>query len=97
MFEIILCGVLVVLYLVFWVWHSPWERKLTEPEIDHYMAIIEKLPLSPDISPRVRRWPRLMMARSSTFSTSFTTSRNCANSRALRTSKEHRRSATSTI
>jgi hypothetical protein len=60
MFEIILGGVLVVLYLVFWVWHSPWERKLSNAEIDHYMAIIEKLPLPPDevedIAPRIRRW-----------------------------------------
>jgi|GraSoiStandDraft_57_1057295.scaffolds.fasta_scaffold28499_3 hypothetical protein len=60
MFEIILGGVLVVLYLVFWAWHSPWKRKLTNSEIDHYMARIEKLPLPPgevnDFAPRVRRW-----------------------------------------
>jgi len=45
MFEIILGTGLVVLYLVFLAWHSPWKRKLTKAEIDHHLAIIEKLPL----------------------------------------------------
>jgi hypothetical protein len=60
MFAIILGGVLVVLYLIFWAWHSPWEKKLTRAEIDRYMARIQKLPLPPgevnDLAPRVRRW-----------------------------------------
>jgi hypothetical protein len=45
MFEIILGTVLLILYQAFWAWHSPWANKLTRAEIDHYMAIIEKLPL----------------------------------------------------
>jgi hypothetical protein len=60
MFEIILGAVLLLLYLAFWAWHSPWGRKLTKAEIDHYMAIIEKLPLPPEevkaIASRIRRW-----------------------------------------
>ena len=32
---------LAVLYLVFWVWHSPWAGKLTKAEIDRYLAIME--------------------------------------------------------
>jgi hypothetical protein len=52
--------VLLVLYLVFWVWHSPRVNKLTVAEIDHYMAILERLPLPPEavkpIASRFRRW-----------------------------------------
>ena len=33
---------LVILYLVFWAWHSPWVGKLAKAEIDRYLAIIEK-------------------------------------------------------
>jgi hypothetical protein len=50
----------LVLYSVFWAWHSPWERKLTRAEIDHYLAKIEKLPLPPEeakaILSRLRPW-----------------------------------------
>jgi hypothetical protein len=60
MFEIILATVLLVLYMAFWVWHSPWARKLTKAEIDHYMALLEKLPVPPEeveaIASRFRRW-----------------------------------------
>jgi hypothetical protein len=60
MFAIILGTVLLVLYLAFWAWDSPWRYKLTKAEIDHYMAIIEKLPLPPEeaqaICSRLRRW-----------------------------------------
>jgi hypothetical protein len=60
MFEIILGTVLLILYLAFWAWHSPWARKLTKAEIDHYMAIIEKLSLPQEevkaIASRFRRW-----------------------------------------
>jgi hypothetical protein len=60
MFEMILGTGLVVLYLVFWAWHSPWRHKLTKAEIDHYLGIIEKLPLPPEesraISSRLRPW-----------------------------------------
>jgi hypothetical protein len=59
-FEIILGTVLLVLYLAFWAWHSPRVHKLTRAEVDHYMAIIEKLPLPPGevnaIASRIRRW-----------------------------------------
>jgi hypothetical protein len=59
MFEILLGTGLVVLYLAFWAWHSPWKRKLTGAEIDHYMAIIEKLPTPPGAEAfisRLRAW-----------------------------------------
>lgn len=60
MFEIILGTVLLILYSAFWAWHSPWAHKLTKAEIDHYMAILEKLPLLPEdvkaIASRFRRW-----------------------------------------
>ena len=48
MFEIVLGTGMVVLYLAFWAWHSPWKHKLTKAEIDHYLGIIEKLPLPPE-------------------------------------------------
>jgi hypothetical protein len=44
-FEIILAATLVVLYLAFWGWHSQGAGKLTQGEIDQYLATIEKLPL----------------------------------------------------
>ena len=44
-FELILAAVLVILYLAFWVWHSQGGGKLTQAEIDQYLAAIEKLPL----------------------------------------------------
>ncbi|HZD08433.1 MAG TPA: hypothetical protein VE176_09295, partial [Candidatus Limnocylindrales bacterium] len=44
-FELILAAALVVLYVAFWAWHSQGAGKLTQAEIDRYLAIIEKLPL----------------------------------------------------
>jgi len=44
-FELTLAAVLVSLYLAFWAWHSQGRGKLTQAEIDQYVAIIEKLPL----------------------------------------------------
>ena len=44
-FELILGAVLVILYLAFWAWHSQGSGKLTQAEIDQYVANIEKLPL----------------------------------------------------
>ena len=44
-FELILAAALVILYLAFWGWHSQGAGKLTQAEIDRYLAIIEKLPL----------------------------------------------------
>jgi hypothetical protein len=44
-FELILAAAFVVLYLAFWAWHSQGGGKLTQAEIDHYVAIIERLPL----------------------------------------------------
>ena len=32
---------LAVLYVVFWVWHSPWVGNLTRAGIDRCLAIIE--------------------------------------------------------
>ena len=60
MFAIILGTVLLILYLAFCAWHSPRAHKLTKAEIDHYLAIIEKLPLPPEeakaIISRLRPW-----------------------------------------
>jgi len=51
---------LVVLYLVFWAWHSPWVGKLAKAEIDRYLAIIEKRLLPTEevkaFTSRVRSW-----------------------------------------
>src|SRR5258708_8183890 len=44
-FELTVGAVLVSLYLAFWAWHSQGRGKLTQAEIDQYVAIIEKLPL----------------------------------------------------
>jgi hypothetical protein len=59
-FQIILGAALVALYSIFWGWHSQWGGKLTNAEIDHYMAIIEKLPLPAEeiqaITSRLRPW-----------------------------------------
>jgi hypothetical protein len=44
-FEVILATAFVILYLAFWAWHSQGAGKLTQAEIDQYLAIIEKLPL----------------------------------------------------
>ena len=58
--EIIFGAALVVVYLIFWAWHSPWQGKLTREEIDHYLAIVEKLPLPAEeiqaIVSRLRPW-----------------------------------------
>src|SRR5215472_15225396 len=45
LFEIIFFAVLVVLYVAFLAWHSQGAGKLTQAEIDQYVAIIEELPL----------------------------------------------------
>ena len=44
-FELILAAAFVILYVAFLVWHSQGAGKLTQAEIDQYLAIIEKLPL----------------------------------------------------
>ena len=44
-FELTLAAALMVLYVAFWAWHSQGGGKLTQAEIDQYVAIIEKLPL----------------------------------------------------
>ena len=44
-FELTLAAVLVSMYVAFWAWHSQGGSKLTQAEIDQYLAIIEKLPL----------------------------------------------------
>src|SRR5215475_14191487 len=44
-FEFILAAALVILYVAFWAWHSQGAGKLTQAEIDQYLASIEKLPL----------------------------------------------------
>jgi len=44
-FELILAAALVIAYVAFWAWHSQGAGKLTQAEIDQYLAIIEKLPL----------------------------------------------------
>jgi hypothetical protein len=59
-FELILAAALMVLYVAFCAWHSQGAGKLTQAEIDRYLAIIEKLPL-PDkgvqaFTARLRQW-----------------------------------------
>jgi hypothetical protein len=44
-FELILAAAFIVLYVAFWLWHSQGAGKLTQAEIDQYIAIVEKLPL----------------------------------------------------
>ena len=44
-FELILAVVLVILYLAFWAWHCQGSGKLTQAEIEQYIANIENLPL----------------------------------------------------
>jgi hypothetical protein len=45
LFELIFAATLVILYVAFWAWHSQGAGKLTQAEIDRYLAMIEKLPL----------------------------------------------------
>src|SRR5262249_41977610 len=45
MVEVIFGAVLLVLFLGFWLWHSPIRRKLTREEIDRYLVAAEKLVL----------------------------------------------------
>jgi hypothetical protein len=44
-FDLILAATFVILCVAFWAWHSQGAGKLTQAEIDQYLAIIEKLPL----------------------------------------------------
>jgi hypothetical protein len=57
---IIFGAALVVLYLAFWAWHSPWTGKLTKTEIDRYLAVIEKRLLPAEqikaFTSRIRSW-----------------------------------------
>lgn len=59
-FEFILAAALTILYVAFWAWHSQGAGKLTQPEIDRYLAIIENLPLPEekvhDFATRLRPW-----------------------------------------
>jgi hypothetical protein len=59
-FELILAAVLTLLYLAFWAWHSQGAGKLTQAEIDQYLAMIEKLPLPEKgveaFTARLRAW-----------------------------------------
>jgi hypothetical protein len=43
MFQLIFGGALFLLFLGFWLWHSPPRRKLTRDEIDRYLTAAEKL------------------------------------------------------
>ena len=59
-FDLSLAAAFVVLYVAFWAWHSQGAGKLTQAEIDHYLGIIEKLPLPEKgvqaFTARVRPW-----------------------------------------
>jgi hypothetical protein len=44
-FDLILAATFVILCVALWAWHSQGAGKLTQAEIDQYLAIIEKLPL----------------------------------------------------
>ena len=60
MLQVIFGGILFVLFLGFWFWHSPIRRKLTREEIDRYLAAAEKLSLPEDgkaaTLARLRAW-----------------------------------------
>lgn len=59
-FEFILAGLLVAVYLAFLAWHAQGGGKLTQAEIEHYVANIEKLPLPEKavqaFITRLRKW-----------------------------------------
>jgi hypothetical protein len=61
--EIVLGASLVILYLALLAWHSPRGGKLTQAEIDHYISIIERLPLPAEelkaIVSRIRPWAQM--------------------------------------
>jgi hypothetical protein len=44
-FDLIFAATLVILYVVFWLWHSQGAGKLTQEEVDKYVAIVGKFPL----------------------------------------------------
>lgn len=60
LFPIVLGAAFVSVYWIFCRWHSQGAGKLTEAEIDRYMAIIEKLPLPAEgikaVCDRIRPW-----------------------------------------
>jgi len=45
MWSDLILAVVIILYVAFWAWHSQGAGKLTQAEIDRYLAMIEKLPL----------------------------------------------------
>src|SRR5262245_3111707 len=59
-FELILAAAFMMLYVAFWAWHSQGTGKLTQAEVDQYLAIIEKLPLPEKgvhaFTARLRQW-----------------------------------------
>jgi len=59
-FDFILAAALMILYVLFWAWHSQGAGKLTQAEIDQYLAIVEKLPLPvkrvQEFTARLRLW-----------------------------------------
>lgn len=60
-FELYFGAIFAVIFLVFWLWHSPLTGKLTPEEIDRYLAAIEKhclLPPTekPEMLARLRAW-----------------------------------------
>ena len=58
--EIILAGILLIFFLIFWLCHSPIADKLTREEINSYLSVIEKNALPPEekteILARLRSW-----------------------------------------
>src|SRR4029077_14030122 len=91
-FELTLAAVLVSLYLAFWAWHSQGRGKLTQAEIDQYVAIIEKLPLPKKavqaFIARLRPWAEADDGNRSICSTSSTSSPGCSHFPARRISRE---------
>jgi hypothetical protein len=59
-FTLILAAALLLLYVAFWAWHSQGAGKLTQAEVDQYLARVEKLPLPEKelqaFTARVRPW-----------------------------------------
>jgi hypothetical protein len=60
MFIIIFGAILLVLFLAFWLWHSPLKGKLTREEIEHYLERIARVPLPAkggrEALARIRAW-----------------------------------------
>jgi hypothetical protein len=62
MFELVLAGAMIALFIVVWVWQNPGiiQGRLKAEEITRYMSQVERLPFSekerPELLNRARKW-----------------------------------------